>query len=73
MTFGIITVIILCVNYIILQGGFTMENKNKYGWLIAVISIVAALTAATTAFLVVREKKKKDDAELEEYLDCSIM
>ncbi len=50
-----------------------MEKKNKYAWVIATISIVAALTAAITAFLVVREKKKKDDAELEEYLDCSIL
>ena len=49
-----------------------MENKKKYGWLIVVISAVAALTAAITAFLVVREMKKKDEAELEEYLDCSI-
>ena len=49
-----------------------MEKKNKYGWLEVVISAVAALTAALTAFLVVREKKKKDEAELEEYLDCSI-
>ncbi len=49
-----------------------MEKKNKYGWLVVVISAVAALTAALTAFLVVREKKKKDEAELEEYLDCSI-
>ena len=49
-----------------------MEKKNKYGWLVVVISAVAALTAALTACLVVREKKKKDEAELEEYLDCSI-
>lgn len=70
MTFGRITVII--DTQIDSRGGFAMEKKNKYGWLIVVISAVAALTAAITAFLVVREKKKKDEAELEEYLDCSI-
>lgn len=70
MTFGIITVIIY--THKIQKGGFAMENKKKYGWLIITISAVAALTAAITAFLVVREKKKKDEAELEEYLDCSI-
>ena len=49
-----------------------MERKNKFGWIVVLVSAVAALTAAITAFLVVREKKKKDDAELEEYLDYSI-
>lgn len=49
-----------------------MEKKTKFGWIVALISAVAAVTAAITAFLVVREKKKKDDAELEEYLDYSI-
>ena len=46
-----------------------MEKKSKFGWLVVLISAVAAVTA----FLVVREKKKKDEAELEEYLDCSIL
>ncbi len=50
-----------------------MEKKSKFGWLVVLISAVAAVTAAVTAFLVVREKKKKDEAELEEYLDCSIL
>lgn len=52
-----------------------MENNksSKFGWLIFIISAVAALTAAVTAFLVIKEKKKKDEAELEEYLDCSIL
>lgn len=50
-----------------------MDKKfSKFGWLVALISFVVACTAALTAFLVVKEKKKKDEAELEEYLDCSI-
>lgn len=48
------------------------KKKLSCGWLVAVISVVAALTAAVTAFLVVKDKQKKDEAELEEYLDCSI-
>ncbi|MDO4747579.1 MAG: hypothetical protein Q4A12_00220 [Eubacteriales bacterium] len=49
-----------------------MEKKSKLGWIIFIVSAVAAITAAVTAFLVVKEKKKKNEAELEEYLDCSI-
>ena len=49
-----------------------MEKKPRLGWIVVLISAVAAVTAAITAFLVVREKKKKDYAELEEYLDYSI-
>ena len=49
-----------------------MEKKCYWKWLICVISVVAALSAAITAFLVVKEKKKKDDEQLEEYLDYSI-
>lgn len=49
-----------------------MEKKSKFGWIVVLISAVAAVTAAVTAFLVVREKKKRDEAELEEYLDYSI-
>ncbi len=50
-----------------------MEKKSRFGWIVVLVSAVAAVTAAVTAFLVVRDKKKKDDAELEEYLDCSIL
>ncbi len=50
-----------------------MDKKKKFGWIVVLISTVAAVTAAVTAFLFVREKKKQDDAELEEYLDCSIL
>ncbi len=51
-----------------------MDNKcSKAGWLIFLISAVAVCTAAVTAFLFVKEKKKKDEQELEEYLDCSIL
>lgn len=49
-----------------------MDRKSKFGWIVVLVSAVAAVTAAITAFLVVREKKKKDEAELEEYLDYSI-
>lgn len=49
-----------------------MSNNGKLGWIIGVISAVAAITAAITAFLIVREKKKRDEEELDRYLDCSI-
>ncbi len=49
-----------------------MNNKKTLTWIIAVISGVAAVTAAVTAFLIFREKKKRDDEELEHYLDSSI-
>lgn len=49
-----------------------MSNNGKLGWIIGVISVVAAITAAVTAFLIVREKRKRDEEELDRYLDCSI-
>lgn len=49
-----------------------MEKKSSFKWLICVISVVAALSAAVTAFLFMKEKKKKDEEQLEEYLDYSI-
>ncbi|MEE3333550.1 MAG: hypothetical protein VZR54_04645 [Ruminococcus sp.] len=49
-----------------------MQKKSKLGFIIGVISFVAAATAAITAFLFVKEKKRKDDEELMEYLDNSI-
>ena len=48
-----------------------MKN-NKFFWIIGIISIVAALSAAVTAFLFVKDKQKRDDEELMEYLDSSI-
>ena len=56
-------------------GGITMENNksSKFGWLVFIITSVAAITAAVTAFLIIKEKKKKDEEQLEEYLDCSIL
>ncbi len=52
-----------------------MENNksSKLGWLVFIITSVAAITAAVTAFLVIKEKKKRDEEQLEEYLDCSIL
>ena len=48
-----------------------MKN-NKFFWIIGIISIVAALSAAVTAFLFVKDKQKKDDEELMEYLESAI-
>ena len=48
-------------------------KKNSFGWLFAVVGCVAALTAAITAFLLYRDKLKKEEQELEDYLDCSIL
>lgn len=49
-----------------------MNKKRGLGWIIAISSFVAAVSAALTAFFIVREKKKKDDEELMNYLDSSI-
>ena len=49
-----------------------MGKKSKLGFIIGIISFVAATTAAITAFLFVKEKKNRDDEELMEYLDNSI-
>ncbi len=49
-----------------------MGKKSKLGFIIGIISFVAAASAALTAFFIVREKKRKDDEELMNYLDCSI-
>ncbi len=48
-----------------------MKNK-KFFWIIGIISMVAAISAAVTAFLFVKDKQKKDDEELMEYLDSAI-
>ena len=48
-----------------------MKNK-KFFWIIGVISIVAALSAAFTAFFIMKDNQKKDDEELMEYLDSAI-
>ena len=48
-----------------------MKNK-KLMWIIGIISVVAAVSAALTAFLIVKDKQKKDDEELMEDLDNSI-
>ncbi|MBR2279513.1 MAG: hypothetical protein IJ903_01105 [Ruminococcus sp.] len=49
-----------------------MAKKSRFGFIIGIISFVAAASAALTAFFIIREKKKKDDEELMNYLDCSI-
>ena len=48
-------------------------KKNSLSTIIGVITAVAALTAAVTAFLLYRDKVRRDERELEEYLDCSIL
>ncbi len=48
-----------------------MRNR-KFFWIVGIISLVAAISAAVTAFLFVKEKQKKDDEELMEYLDSAI-
>lgn len=48
-------------------------KKNGLGAIITIITAVAALTAAITAFLLYKDKLRRDEEELEEYLDCSIL
>ena len=48
-------------------------KKNGLGTLVGIIMAVAALTAAVTAFLLYKDKLRRDEEELEEYLDCSIL
>jgi hypothetical protein len=48
-----------------------MKNK-KFFWIVGIMSLVAAVSAALTAFFIVKEKQKKDDEELMEYLDSAI-
>lgn len=48
-----------------------MKNR-KFLWIVGIISMVAALSAALTAFFFVKDKQKKDDEELMEYLDSAI-
>ncbi len=48
-----------------------MKNK-KFFWIIGIVSLVAAISAAVTAFLFVKDKQKKDDEELMEYLESAI-
>ena len=49
-----------------------MDKKCYWKWLICIVSVVAAVSAAVTTYLIIREKQKKDDEQLEEYLDYSI-
>ncbi len=49
-----------------------MRKSNFWKWIIGIISLVAAISAAATAFFIYKEKKRKDDEELEHYLDTVI-
>lgn len=50
-----------------------MKKDNRWIWIISIIAGVAALTAALTTFFIVRDKKIKDEEELEQYLEGSIL
>ena len=49
-----------------------MKNK-KFFWIVGIMSLVAAVTAALTAFFIVKEKQKKDEKtkmlEMYKYID----
>lgn len=47
-------------------------SKCKLGWIIGLISGIAAITAALTAFLIIRDKKQKDEEEIDRYLEDAI-
>ena len=49
-----------------------MSNKCALAWIISIIAVISAMTAALTAFLVIRDKKKKDNEELDRYLEDAI-
>ena len=49
-----------------------MKKNGIVKFILLLIGIVSALTAAATAFCIYSDKKRKDDEELEHYLDCSI-
>ena len=48
------------------------SKSKKFFWIIGIVSLVAAISAAVTAFLFVKDKQKKDDEELMEYLESAI-
>ena len=48
-------------------------SKKLFIVLISVIGGLCALTAAFATFMLIREKHKSDEAELEHYLDSSIL
>ena len=73
LTFRLKLYIIFVVGTLLIFGGAYVMKKNSYGWVFAVVGFVAALTAAITAFLLYRDKLKKEEQELEDYLDCSIL
>ena len=49
-----------------------MKDKRRFGLIIGLVSLAAAVAAALTAFFIVKDKQKKDDEELMEYLESSI-
>ena len=49
-----------------------MQKGSVIKFILGLIAVVAALTAAVTAYFIYVDKKQRDEAELEHYLDCSI-
>lgn len=48
-----------------------MKAKGLKG-IIGIIMLASVVAAAVATVIMFLEKKKKDEAELEQYLDCSI-
>lgn len=53
--------------------GVLMKKCNRFSILIAIVTIAATIAAAVATAIVYFEKKKKDEEELQEYLDNSII
>jgi hypothetical protein len=51
--------------------GSPMKTNGLKG-IIGIIALASVVAAAVATVILFFEKKKKDEAELEEYLDCSI-
>lgn len=54
------------------NGGTHMQKGSVIKFILGLIAVVAALTAAVTAYFIYMDKKQRDEEELEHYLDCSI-
>lgn len=50
-----------------------MKRNSSFGWIIALISAIVAVSAALSTLYLFKKKKDKDNAELEEYLDNAIV
>lgn len=50
-----------------------MKKCDRFSLLISIVVIAATIAATIATAIVYFEKKKKEDKELENYLDCSIL